>query len=393
MNWPQKIWDTLTIVVFLTLLWLPTMDHFFKIDHAPIPVENRRPAPWPQFQGIGQSREFVVGIESYFNDRFGFRKQLIRINNHLKGRWFHDASVGRPVLIGRDGWLYYSGDAMLENWTRESSFNDQDLGNWCRLLEMRRDWLRERGIKYIFVVPPDKHTVYPEFLPDWMEMSTKPSKIQQLVQYMKLHSTVEVLDLSQVLIDAKKVRVNYLKTDTHWNLFGSFMGYQALLQALNRQMPELKPLPLDTYDWKVETKSPGDLATLLGRTDFYTEPAAVEPVPLVPLPDIKLLYHPEGVPPDDTPEHSPCYTLNEKATGKALVFRDSFAINWYPFLGQDFNEVLYIWHYDWDRPLIEMEKPDVVIDEIAERFFNIENPVELARKDQSSETKGDPALW
>lgn len=367
-------------------LWLPTMDYFFKLDHSPMPAENRRPAQWPQFKGIGQSREFVTGINNYFNDHFGFRKLLIRINNHLKGRLFHDTSAGLPVLIGKDGWLYYSGDRMLENWTRESSFNNQDLENWRHLLETRRDWLRARGIKYIFVVPPDKQTVYPEYLPDWIEKGAKPSKIQQLVQYMKLHSTVEILDLSQILINAKKVRVDYLKTDTHWNLFGSFVGCQTMLRALHQQMPELKPLPLDSYDWKVKNQIPGDLAVLLGRTDSYTEPNGVEAIPVAPLHELNVLYDSAGVPTGDNPEHRPCYTVNEKAAGKAIVFRDSFAINWYPFLGQSFKEVLYMWQYDWDRPLIEREKPDVVIDEIVERFFNIENPVELEREDSSSET-------
>jgi hypothetical protein len=66
-----------------------------------------------------------------------------------------------------------------------------------------------------------------------------------------------------------------------------------------------------------------------------------------------------------------CFTLNDKASGKAIVFRDSFASSWYSFLGQHFREVINIRHYDWDRPLIEREKPDVVIDEILERFSTL----------------------
>ena len=87
---------------------------------------------------------------------------------------------------------------------------------------------------------------------------------------------------------------------------------------------------------------------------------------------------------EGTIETRPCVILNEKASGKALVFHDSFACSWYSFLGQHFREVVYIWHYEWDRPLIEREKPEVVIDEILERFFNLQDPNELARKDQSS---------
>jgi alginate O-acetyltransferase complex protein AlgJ len=351
----HAVFETLTIVAFLALLWLPTLDHFFQLDHARKPIENRAPAAWPQFAGIGQSRDFVTGVESYFNDRFGFRNRLIRWNHHWKDHLFHDTS-GKDVLIGRDRWLFYSGGEMLQHWTREASFSGQDLENWRRLLELRRDWLRERGSKYIFVVPPDKHTVYPEYLPGWMEKSPKPSKVQQLVEYMKAHSTVEVLDLSPTLLEAKKLRADYLKTDTHWNLFGGFMGYRALMQSLARQMPGLEPLPLDAYNWKPLAKEPGDLTVMLGRTDGYTETQALEPVAKKPLPTLEGLFDPVRLPQGEAKEFKSSYTLNDKASGKAIVFRDSFAGSWYPFLGQHFREVIYIWHYDWDRPLIEREK-------------------------------------
>jgi hypothetical protein len=34
------------------------------------------------------------------------------------------------------------------------------------------------------------------------------------------------------LIDAKKIRVTHLKTDTHWNRFGGFVAYRAMAEAL-----------------------------------------------------------------------------------------------------------------------------------------------------------------
>ena len=109
-------------------------------------------------------------------------------------------------------------------------------------------------------------------------------------------------------------------------------------------------------------------------------------VALRPLPSPELLYDPIRLPHHGPEEKRPRYTLNEKTSGKAIVFRDSFANTWFSFLGQHFREVVYIWHYDWDRSLIEREKPDVVIDEMLERFFNTSDPVDLLLKDQSSET-------
>jgi hypothetical protein len=380
-NKGQAILETLTIILFLGLLWLPTVDCFLKLDHARMQTENRLPAVWPTFKGVSQSRDFITGIENYFNDHFGFRKRLVRWNNHWKEQLFRDTSH-QDVIVGRDGWLFYSGDGMVANVTRDAVWSEQDLKNWCRLLEMRRDWLRERGAHYLMVVPPDKHSVYPEYLPAWLKQGTRPSKIQQLVQYMRAHSTVQVLDLTDTLIEAKKIRVDYLKTDTHWNSFGGFVAYRALVAALARQLPGLEPLPLEIFDWKPTPQAGGDLVTILGREGGSQETECLSAIPLKQIPTPREVYDPVRLPQYGPKATWTLFTLNEKASGKAMVFHDSFACSWYPYLGQHFKEIIYVWHYEWDRRLIEQEKPELVIDEILERFFNVQDPVKLARKDQ-----------
>jgi hypothetical protein len=367
--------------MFLALLWLPTLDHFCKLDHAPVSVENRQPASWPRFQGLTQTRAFVGEMESYFNDHFGFRNQLVRWNNHWKAQLFDDAS-GREVLLGRQGWLFHSGDQMFEHWNRQKTWSAEDLANWRQLLELRRDRLRARGIGYLFVVPPDKQTVYPEYVPEWMERSLKPSKIHQLTEYMNTSSTVEVLDLSAPLIAAKELRPTYLKTDTHWNLFGAFVACRTLVKALGQQCSKLAPLPLEAYGWRPLAQPGGDLARMLGRTDVCLETQMLEPVPQTSLATLQIEYGPGQLAQHAEGEPWSCVTRNDKAVGKALVFGDSFAKGWHPFLGQCFKEVRYLRHGDWSYALLEREKPDVVIEEVVERGFNLRDPLALAGKER-----------
>jgi len=380
------IWDALTIIIFIGLLWMPTLDFFLHLDHAEAPGENRLPAKWPAFAGVGNSRDFIVGVEAYFNDHFGFRKRLVRLNNHWKGQLFHDPG-SKDVLIGRDGWLYYSGERMIAHYAGAEAWSQQDLENWRHLLEKRRDWLGARGAKYLLVLPPDKHRVYPEYLPAWLKPRGQPGKVQQLVRYMKSCSTVEILDLAQPLVDAKAIRPDYLQTDTHWNLFGGFVGYRAMIEALGRQLPGLAPLPLDTFDWKPAPAPIGDLARMLGRPEAYPESNSVNFVALKPFVGSKVLFDPVRFPHVGNEETRTCYSVKPEASGKAMVFHDSFACAWYPFLGQHFKEIVYVWQNEWDRALIEREKPDVVIDEMLERFFNQQDPDVLARKDGWSAVK------
>jgi len=248
------------------------------------------------------------------------------------------------------------------------------------LLESRRDWLAKRGCKYLFVVAPDKHSVYPEYLPDWLVKSDKPSKVQQLVEHLKQHSIVPVLDLREPLMEAKKTAVLYQMTDAHWNYRGAFIGCQAVVGALACQMPELTPLPVEAFSWKPVLAPAGDLANILDDSSVREE-KQFDFSPRLPLEPITITTDISRLPSHWATNAEPKISLNSKARGKAVVFRDSFAVSWYPFLGYHFREVIFIWRYHWDAAFLEREKPDVVIDEMLERFLNQQSPRDLRAKD------------
>jgi alginate O-acetyltransferase complex protein AlgJ len=365
--------------IFVVLVLLPTADTLFHLDHAPTPNEKREPAKFPQFAGLGESRQFVSGLESYFNDHFGFRKRLIRTNNRWKRQLFRDAPA-HDVLAGRDGWLFFVGEGTLDHAMGTALFSQEDLEAWRLLLERRRDWLASRGIKYLFVVPPDKHSVYPEYLPEWLARNIKPGKLDQFMDYMKAHSTVEVLDLRKCLIDAKPMGVNYLKTDTHWNFLGGFIGYQEVIRTLSRQIPDLKPLPLEAFRRVPIAAEAGDLCVLMGDTSTKeTQQVSLTPIP--PLQPFKLTLAPDRLQQKWVPKTEPRVSLSNCEQGKVVVFRDSFAGCWEHFFGFNFKEVVYIWQYYWDPAFLDREKPDLVIDEMLQRFLCKEDPRKLMRKD------------
>src|SRR5207302_6354416 len=111
----------------------------------------------------------------------------------------------------------------------------------------------------------------------------KPSKLDQLVAYMKAHSTVQVLDLRPALIEAKKAGVLFLKTDTHWNSLGAFIGCQQLADALSHDFPAIKPLLLEAFDRRTEIGPAGDCAQFIGQANGVqeTEQLIFSPHPLL----------------------------------------------------------------------------------------------------------------
>ena len=54
---------------------------------------------------------------------------------------------------------------------------------------------------------------------------------------------------------------------------------------------------------------------------------------------------------------------------KAVMFRDSFANALVPYLSESFSRIVYVWERDVNPEVVELEQPDVVIQEIAERFL------------------------
>ncbi|MDR3460448.1 MAG: alginate O-acetyltransferase [Verrucomicrobiae bacterium] len=346
----------------MAIIWLPTLGTFFHLDAAPAFNEKRQMARFPQRKpGLAGLKNYFAGLESYFNDHFGYRTRLIHWHNNWKYLLFRD-KIGSDVIVGRDDWLFYTADGMVDHYRGVRQFTTQDLLDWETLLEQRRDWLARRGIQYIFIVAPDKQTIYSETLPAWMTKVRPNTKLDQFFAWMRAHSTVDVLDLRPALRDARRIAPTYYKTDTHWNLFGGFIACQEIIKNLSKQQPALEPLSLDSFEQENRPASGGDLVDLLGLDiNEITE-------------DNNILLTPKAILP--ALEMSATLTKNPKAAGIAVVFHDSFGTAMKPFLGYAFGKVIYLGQHELDPASIQREQPSIVISEIVEREFNSDKPNE-----------------
>jgi len=368
-------WLNVTLIaMFGVLLWLPTFDTFFHIDYTPVIDEKRMPAQLPYLKSFPDGlKEYLVGLEACFNDHFGCRNRLIRWQMDWRQTFFRATGESGPeVITGSDGWLFFAQNQMVEHCRGVRQFAPQNLRDWQALLEHRRDWLARRGIKYIFVIAPDKHSIYSEYLPAWMTKIRPETKLDQFFTCLRAHSTVEVVDLRPALLDARRIAPTYLKTDSHWNAFGGFVACQEIV----KQLPGLEPLSLDSFELEKTAKPGGDLAVLLGLK--MTEENAVSLTPNPGLPSlemsaINLAKHPEY--------RGPFVTKNSQGKGAALVFCDSFGNALIPFLGCHFGKVTYLRKYELNAGWIEQEKPDVVLSEMVEREFNMMDPNYLKAKE------------
>jgi alginate O-acetyltransferase complex protein AlgJ len=388
---PRKSWaEWLAIVVFLGLLCLPTVDFFTGVDITQAPSENRLLAPWPRLAqwNFPALQNYLAGSEHYFNDHFGFRKRLIRWSHQWKERLFRDHGANfKGAFAGQNGWLFYGEMQMVDNYMGTAKFTPAQLRSWQKLLEKRRDWLAARGIQFYFVIPPDKHNIYPEDLPKWLLDATpknRETKLDQFEKYMREHSTVQIVDLRAPLLAAKTTAPVYLQNDTHWNALGAFVGCQEVLKTVAQNAPGLPPLRAEDFIFTNKPFSGGDLARMLGVDK--SEKNCFDAIPKPPL------VIPPQVPATNLPLHWDIHNTNAISvsmenpaplTETAVVFHDSF-FGRAPreYFGTCFKRSLFVWdNREFNTQIIEEFKPKIVISEMLERFFDTYDPEELMAKE------------
>ena len=376
--------DLILIGVFWLLLWAPSLDTVFRVDHSRQPGENRLPAQFPIWDHVHPAavQRYLTGLDNYFADHFGFRNKLIRWFQNLKISLFHDRSVYN-VIAGQHGWLFSSDLKMIEHYLGIARFTSGELEQWQSLLEKRRDWLAKQGIEYLFVIPPDKQSIYPEELPQWLLNATptnRSCKLDQFLQHMAKNSTIRILDLRPPLLDAKNVRPTYLKNDSHWNLYGGFIACQELIKVLSRPFADLPPLLISDFAWSNAPATGGDLARILGSE--FPDQNLFQVTPgngLVPLATVLATNI------DSVWDQHRMVVITENPSPRArsaMVFNDSYGDALHPFLGYSFKRVVYVHdNREFNPSAILANKPDVVISEMLQRYFNTLSPVELLAKE------------
>jgi hypothetical protein len=310
-------------------------------------------------------------FEHYFRDHFGMRAQLIQFRN-----WFRycvlDVSPIRTVIAGKEGWLFSDDQDSMADFLGRRPFTESELERWCQVLMRRRDALERRGIRYLFVIAPNKQSIYPEYLPDALNRPGH-TRVDQLLAYLGEHSDLKVLDLRPILLDAKTEGTLYYHRDSHWTDQGAQIGCTAIVQRLSHWFPDLRPRPQSAFtSVKVRNARPGDLVRMLdlqGILDPENEHliARTELAHRCTMPSIPSSPHRSPNPDGCAAHATACPTA---ALSRAVVFADSFHLNLFPFLAEHFQYAVYVWQPTVQFPIVDQLGPDVVIQEMCERFLH-----------------------
>src|SRR5262245_11466594 len=258
----RRVSDIVLISLFAFALGLPAALFVFgRAQPKMMAGENRPPAPRPTVSmGRKALNRFPAKFEAYFQDRFPARELMLSEQARIKVDWL-DTSSSEKVIVGRDGWLFMD-EEKSENPGREVSQHEQ-CRLWAQEFRRRHVWLAQRDIVYIIVLTPEKHSIYPEFLPDAQGHAHGPTAADLLAEVVRSDPNMNVLVLREALLTRKGERQLYFRTDTHWNDEGAYVGYRALVERLASRFPQVRPLDRDDFDRGMVTTFTGDLSRIL----------------------------------------------------------------------------------------------------------------------------------
>jgi hypothetical protein len=377
----RKLEASFLLIVFLTFLCLPLLGVIFHLDAAPI-WENRRLAPFPAVSARPRDiLNFPVKYAYYFKDHFAFRGRLVQAQAVLRVRWLRTSS-SPSVILGKDGWLFYSGEQLADYYGATRPFSDDEMARWLRVMEANSDWLKQRGIKFYFVIVPEKQTIYPEYMPDNLVPVRPHSRLDQLIEYFKAHSSLEIMDLRPALWEEKARHRLYSRTNSHWNELGAFVFYQAMIRKISKSFPALHPLSESDFSLVTEYGTNEDLTGLLGLNGLVSE----EKLSL----NLRQPSTVSGLGKISRPSGGQMYWAvtekNEPGLPRLILFHDSFGDWLVEFLAENFGHAMYVYPQRMNSKLVESEAPDVVVVEMCERFL-MTNPEQYqvsAEDNQSS---------
>lgn len=350
-----RIESVVLVALFLIALSLPGVGLIFKWRISTEQDEFRPMARFPQLTRNAESFEaFPKDFTAYFNDNFGFRRPLIQLQAFGKLKVL-GVSSSPFVIIGRDEWLFVAKEYSATGEHIVPAYTEQELRDWKTLLEGRRDWLAHHGIRFVFTVLPRKETVYSEFLPESFQPRVA-SRFDQLIDYMKRNSDVQIVDSRPGLLQAKAARQVYFKTDTHWNFYGGLSGYQSLMRALGLPEDEI----VKVMECEIGSKRmSGDLARLLGLGGYLSEEA-----PVLNVRDRKFRFLEDAaVPVIESPRGMRVAENENLKLPRLVVLGDSAGGGLVPFLPKNFSRMVLLDQGITviDPALIESERPTIVI--------------------------------
>jgi len=362
-------------IFFIGLISFPSINNTLKLVKDAKNSENRKMASKPIFD-LNSVELFPSLYEKFYNDNFSLRSIMVRFYNLINLN-FYEKSVISEVIIGKKNWLFMNNEN--DAYKGKNQLNKSELEAFKKEFEYRKDYLNSRGCKFYVLIAPVKASIYSEYMPSNMFKIVRQSWGEQLTEYLNENSEVKPINVYNVLRKNKNNGLLYYMLDNHWNQLGAFCAANEVLNQLQVDFSELSPMPLKNFNITKAETTDGNIVKMLATNETFKDTV----YKLVP----KLGFKAIDVPKVGYPivagfayQYEQNKEIKKAKKPKLLVISDSFGINIFPFLAENFSRSVKIfdaWQYKLNEDIVEAEKPNVVL------LIVLESKIRLLLKYQS----------
>jgi hypothetical protein len=345
------------IAAFALILALPALDGIFHFSPVKDLFEKRLPVEKPSLpQNFSQALEYPKNFEKFFDDNYGFRKTFVSLNSKIMDKVFDESPDARAV-VGKDGWFYFDNHNSLLDAVGKATLSDELVERGVEVFAKNWQEMRAKNIDYLLVIAADKTTIYPEFLPTYLQ-AAPPHRIDKFLDALKKkYPDFPVIDLRPILLAAKKNEILYHQTDTHWNRRGAHYAYVEIAKKLG-----IKPNLRSKFEDKEDGFFRGDISDIMGVETQNVDYDLLEKFP------IKIV-NLETTPEEKSRFHKPMFFQNsDKNLPVIFVYKDSYFGNLLKFISTHFSRSYYVNEFPCNLTYQRFAnyKPNVVIQEFWE---------------------------
>ena len=332
----KKIYERIAVILFLTSLWIVSLSIFLVNDKEYSENENRYLTTKPDISMEDvSSGKFMDTFETYLNDQFPLRDKWIALKTDIQ-RLFGKTDINGTYL-GSDGYLF-------EKWTE----NDFNTDNLQRNIESINKFVQaNQDKKGTILIVPTASLPLQDRLPKNAPVLNQNKAFDMI--YSKLGKNCEQIDIRPTL-DAHKTEYIYYKTDHHWTTLGAYLGYMEW-QRQNGNSAELS----DYHITLAANNFKGSLySKVLNRDCAFDEIYIYDKIQK---PDYEVSYNFGKTQTDSVYElkhlnekdkyqvflngNHPELTISTNVNNNKhlLIFKDSFANAFIPFLLSDYETI------------------------------------------------------
>ncbi len=219
--------DIVFLFIFFIWLFIP-MSH---IKHRSTSYLIRRPEA--QFKSFFVNNKinynFGTNFDSFFNDRFFLKDDLIKFYNQTSIALLRKTSTGN----------------IYEDWVYSNSYKSQkyDSNNFENLVKFNT-FCANHNIKLYILIVPSKNDIY---LPNKSGVLINKSQKNLYDEVNKYRNKLNIIYPYDELMMNKNNQYMFYKTEHHWTDDGAFIGYQTLMKEINKDFKEIKPVNQNDY--------------------------------------------------------------------------------------------------------------------------------------------------